>query len=193
MTNQTNAVSLATPLPKATQVYTFALVFLLIGLAIGYFSRAARFSAPAVQPVTRPAPPSAAANAAHAGRMPTLDELRQMADKQAAPLDPKNSALRTKFAISLYRDGDSDGAIVQLNQALQIGPKDANALFNLGMIRLQGKHDPKGALAAWQKLLKSNPDLTPDRKAEVQKLIAQVLTMLGDQHGMQEAPVHDGH
>src|SRR5580704_11207553 len=99
MTNQTNAVSLATPLPKATQVYTFALVFLLIGLAIGYFSRAARFSAPAVQPVTRPAPPSAAANAAHAGRMPTLDELRQMADKQAAPLverlkgDPNNSAV----------------------------------------------------------------------------------------------------
>ena len=157
------------------------------------------------------------------GHMPTLDEMKQMADKQAQPLltklksdpnnaaelvqvgaiyhsthqfkeaavyygravqsDPKNTATRNKLASSLYRDGDVDGAIAQLNRALTYDPKDANALFNLGMIKLQGKQDGEGALAAWQRLLKANPQLSGDRKAAVQKLMAEVLTTLSDQRG----------
>ena len=101
--------------------------------------------------------------------------------------NPKNVALRTKLASSLYRSGDVDGAIAELNRALSYNPRDANSLFNLGMIRLQGKRDTKGALTAWQQLLKSNPQLSADRKAEVQKLIAQVLTMQNDQHEIQRA------
>lgn len=94
---------------------------------------------------------------------------------RAAQADPKNVPVRTKYAISLYRSGDVDGALAQLNQALTGDPKDANCLFNLGMIRLEGKGDSQGALAAWQLLLKSNPQLSPDRKAAVQELIAHVL------------------
>jgi len=155
------------------------------------------------------------------GRLPSLDEMKQMADSKAAPLlaklksdpnntvlldqvgaiyhsthqfkqaasyydkavqvDPKNISLRIKLAISLYRSGDVDGAIAQLNRALSIDPKDANALFDLGMIKLQGKQDSKGALAAWQQLLKTNPQLSPDRKATVQKLMASVQSAAGDQ------------
>ncbi len=165
--------------------------------------------------------------------MPTLGEMKQMADTQAAPLleklksdpnnpvllsqvgaiyhtthqfkaagtfydravkvDPKNVALRTKLASSLYRDGDVDGAIAQLNQALKVDPKDANALFDLGVIKLHGKQDGKGALAAWQLLLKSNPQLSEDRRATVQQLMAQVLTMLSDQHGIQGEQSNAGH
>jgi len=166
-------------------------------------------------------------------RMPTLAEMKQMADTQAAPLleklkgdpnnsdllsqvgtvyhtthqfaqaavyynravqaDPKNVAIRTKLASSLYRNDDVDGAIKQLNQGLSYDPKDANALFDLGIIKLHGKQDGKGALAAWQQLLKSNPQLGADRKATVQKLIAAVLTMLSDQHGIQGARSNDEH
>jgi predicted Zn-dependent protease len=100
---------------------------------------------------------------------------------KAVQVEPKNVDFRTKLAISLYRGGDVDGAIAQLNHALSIDPKNANALFNLGMIRLQGKQDGKGALAAWQLLLKSNPQLTPDRKAAVLKLMADVMTTLGEE------------
>jgi cytochrome c-type biogenesis protein CcmH/NrfG len=41
------------------------------------------------------------------------------------------------------------------------------------MIRLQAKNDPHGAITAWQQLLKLNPTLPDDKKAAVQKLIAQ--------------------
>lgn len=101
---------------------------------------------------------------------------------KAVQLDPKNVALRTKLASSLFRSGDADGAIAQLNQGLSIDPKDANSLFDLGLIKLQGKHDSKGAVAAWQELLKSNPQLSDDRKAQVQKFIADVLAKESDQH-----------
>ncbi len=101
--------------------------------------------------------------------------------ERAVQADPKDLALRNKLASSLYRSGNIDGAIAQLSEALRQDPGDANSLFNLGMIRLQGKGDGQGALAAWQQLLKSNPELSSDRKAEVQKLMADVMTSLGNQ------------
>jgi cytochrome c-type biogenesis protein CcmH/NrfG len=78
------------------------------------------------------------------------------------------------MASCLYYQGDVDGAISQLQQALRYDPKDANSLFNLGMIKLQGKKDTKGALAAWQLLLNTNPQLDAGRKNRVQQLIANV-------------------
>ena len=101
---------------------------------------------------------------------------------KAVQIDPKSVALRTRLAISLYRSGDVDGAIAQLNSALSYDPKDANSLFDLGMIRLQGKQDSKGALAAWRQLLKTNPQLSPDRKAAVQRMMADAQTTAGDSH-----------
>jgi cytochrome c-type biogenesis protein CcmH/NrfG len=93
---------------------------------------------------------------------------------RAVQVDPKDVPLRTQLASTLYFNGDIDGAISQLQQSLRQDPKDANSLFNLGMIEWQGKKDGKGALATWQLLLKSNPQLKADQKATVQKLMADV-------------------
>jgi len=90
---------------------------------------------------------------------------------RALKLDPKNTAARTQFASCLFYSGDVDGALAQLNQVLKASPKDTNALFNLGMIKYRGKNDNAGAIAAWQQLLKSNPNL--DRKPMVEQLIAE--------------------
>ncbi len=86
-------------------------------------------------------------------------------------LEPKNVAIRTELASSLYYGGDVDGALAQLDQALKYDPKDTNCLFNVGMIRWKGKNDAKGAIAAWETLLKAHPDL--DRRATVEKMIAE--------------------
>jgi cytochrome c-type biogenesis protein CcmH/NrfG len=93
--------------------------------------------------------------------------------QKALNADPKNVAARTDLASCLFYEGDADGAVEQLQKSLNYDPKDANSLFNLGMIRLQAKNDPAGAVAAWQQLLKLNPALADDKKAAVQKLIAQ--------------------
>lgn len=93
---------------------------------------------------------------------------------RALQVTPKNVALRTQMASCLYYSGDVDGAIGQLQQSLKYEPKDANSLFNLGIMKLQGKQDNKGALAAWRQLLKSNPELDANHKATVEKLIADL-------------------
>ena len=87
---------------------------------------------------------------------------------------PKNVPIRTLMASCLYFSGDVDGALQQLGQATTDDPKDANSLFNLGMIRWEGKKDAKGALAAWGQLLRSNPELDPNKRAQVEKLMADV-------------------
>jgi len=94
-------------------------------------------------------------------------------------IKPKNTAIRTQMASCLYYSGDADGAIKQLERATQDDPKDANSLFNLGYIRWQGKKDSKGALAAWSQLLKNNPQLEPAKKAQVEKIMADVRGLNG--------------
>ena len=210
MANDTTAQPSSTSTWKATQVYGIAAVCLLVGLAIGYLFRGSQ--PPASLPQRVSAPQQSRPATGMRDHMPSLEEMKKMADTKAAPLleklktDPNNTELlnqiakiyesthqfkeavgyydralkidsksvpiRTEMASCMFYDGDVDGAIGQLQQALHDNPKDANSLFNLGMIKWQGKQDARGALAAWHELLKSNPQLSADRKAQVQKLIA---------------------
>ena len=93
--------------------------------------------------------------------------------ERSLKIDPKNSGVRSDMASVLYYTGDVDAALAQLQEALKYDPTNGAALFNLGMIRWQAKKDSKGAVDAWEELLKSNRQLTADRKAAVEKLIAQ--------------------
>src|ERR1700688_332227 len=224
MANQTMAnQSMTSPGPGSpwyAKVGVMAAIFLVVGLAIGYLFRGSQ--SPVVSPAVM-AQPAVAAKAqpsagASGGHLPSLDEMKLMADRKAAPfmeklkgdptngallvqvgniyqsahqfkeaigyygkalqLDPKNIPLRTQLASCLYYDGDADRAIAQLEEGLRYDPRDANALFNLGMIKWQGNQDNKGAVAVWKQLLKSNPQLSAERKATVQRLMADV-QMLG--------------
>lgn len=189
-----------------------AIVCLLIGLTLGYLFRGSESRRPQ-EAQAAPATAAEAAPQAPHPQMPTLDDMKRMADKKAEPLlaklktdpknpeilnqlgtlykathqfqeassyyqkaleaDPKNVAARTDLASCMFYQGDADGAIGQLQQALTYDPKDANSLFNLGMIRLQAKNDTAGAITSWRQLLKLNPKLPKDKKDAVEKLIAE--------------------
>jgi cytochrome c-type biogenesis protein CcmH/NrfG len=195
---------------KSPQVLAMAGICLVLGLLLGYIFR----DSGSPNPQQRTQPAAMPSSAVQTRTMPTLDDMRHMAEKQAAAVqerlktdpknsrlwnqlgtiyktahqfkeaagyyekalqfDPKNVAARTDLASCLYYQGDVDGALRELHQSLQYAPKDANSLFNLGMIRWQAKQDAQGAEAAWEQLLKSNPELTAVQRAEVEKLIAQV-------------------
>lgn len=213
MKNETNAQPTAGSAWQVKQVYAMAVISLVVGLAIGYLFRGSQSPAVPAQAVagTQPSPATGGMSGT-SEQMPTLDQMKAMADKKAEPLleklkgdpknadlliqigkiyrsthqfkeaavyygkalqvDPKNVPIRTEMASCMYYDGDVDGAINQLQQSLHYSPKDANSLFNLGMIKWHGKQDTKWAVEAWQLLLKSNPGLSPDRKAQVQRLMA---------------------
>ena len=183
-----------------TQTYTMAALCLLIGVLVGYLVRgsarpagqAATASAGQQQPMS--APPSGMGQPG----MPTLEDMKRMADKQAAPLlaelktdprnvdllnktaltykvahqfkdaivyfqkaldvDPKYVPIRTDMASCMYYTGDVDGALAQLNKSLTYDPKHPGTLMNIGIIKWKGKNDVSGAIAAWQTLLRLNPN-----------------------------------
>jgi len=89
--------------------------------------------------------------------------------ERAAASQPDAKTL-TQLASTYYYAGDADKAIATLNRALQVDPKYADALFNLGMIQWRAKGDPQAAIAAWETLLKTNPH--HPKRAQVEQAIA---------------------
>jgi cytochrome c-type biogenesis protein CcmH/NrfG len=78
--------------------------------------------------------------------------------QKALEVDPKNVPVRTDMASCMFYTGDVDGALAELNKSLSYDPKHAGTLMNIGIIKWQGKNDINGAIAAWQTLLKLNPN-----------------------------------
>jgi len=97
--------------------------------------------------------------------------------RQAVKLQPKNPDIITDLGTAIWYTGDADQAIANFNQALKISPGHAGTLFNLGVVRWQGKHDPKGAVQAWEELLKANPNY-PQRQ-QLEDFIAKAKEHLG--------------
>ena len=91
--------------------------------------------------------------------------------QQAINVKP-SADLYTDLASVYHADGAEDKAMENLNHALELDPKCANALFNLGVMKLRIKGDKKGAIALWEKLIKTNPD-NPHR-TEIEQMIARV-------------------
>ena len=83
-----------------------------------------------------------------------------------------DAAVRIELGRAYYYAGDPDRALAEFHKVLKSDPNNANALFNVGMIKWQSKSDADGAIAAWQQLLNSNP--RHPRRAEIEQLIVQV-------------------
>jgi cytochrome c-type biogenesis protein CcmH/NrfG len=192
-------------------VYGLAAICLFLGVLVGYLVRGSATSGSVTSRPVAAAETRQTAGMPKGHPTPRLEQMKQLADKQAEPLlaqlkkdakdkkalvrtayvyksahqfqdaatyfgkalevDPKDVAIRTEMASCMYYNGDIDGALTQLQQSLKYKPTDANSLFNLGMIKWKGKNDPTGAVAAWQELLKTNPNL--DRKSVVEQMIGE--------------------
>ena len=91
--------------------------------------------------------------------------------QRALKIRPEDVSIRTDLGTADWYMGNSDAAIEEFNKALSYDPNKANTLFNLGIVKWQGKMDIDGAVAAWQKLLEKNP--TYEGKDRVEQLMAQ--------------------
>lgn len=195
----------------STQAYVFAVICLLVGVAVGYFVRGSGGPATAAHAEGDGHNHGPAASMGGSIDQVTPEQLKRMADKQAEPLlaqlknapqnaellaqagnvyydaqqfqeavayygkalavSPKDTNVRTDMATAIWYMGDADGAIAEFNKVLEIEPTKGNALFNLGVVKWRGKMDINGAVAAWEKLLKTNPDYAG--RNDVEQMLAQ--------------------
>jgi tetratricopeptide (TPR) repeat protein len=94
---------------------------------------------------------------------------------------PSDAAVRTDMATAYWYMGNADTAIAEFNKALTYAPNNPNTLFNLGLVKWQGKHDAAGAIADWKKLLAANPGY--EAKDKVEQMLADVEKQVGAKPG----------
>jgi cytochrome c-type biogenesis protein CcmH/NrfG len=206
------------------QAYTLAVICLLVGVGGGWLFRGSQSPAATTTPGSASAAPPVAMGA---GTQPTPEQLKRMADAQAAPMieklksDPNNpdvlasignyyydaqqyqpaieyyqralksrpsdTGIRTDMATAYWYLGNADTAIEEFNKSLAYEPQKPNTLFNLGIVKWQGKMDIDGAVAVWQKLLDTNPHY--EARDKVEQLIAQARKHAGVKPGTQAKPL----
>jgi len=207
------------------QAYTLIVICLLAGVAGGWLLRGSQ--SPAIAATTQNASLVSGSASTAANQQPTAEQMKKMADTQAAPLlaqlksdpsnadlltkignvyydtqqyptsieyyrqalnlQPSNASLRTDFGTAIWYTGDADTAIAEFNKALSYEPNKPDTLFNLGVVKWQGKMDINGAVAAWQKLLDTNPNY--ENKDRVLELIAQAKQHSGAKAGASAKPL----
>jgi len=91
--------------------------------------------------------------------------------ERALAIHPENPDVRTDMGTAYWYSGNADKAIAAMQTSLKYRPGHPQTLFNLGWVKWQGKADPKGAVEAWETLLKANPDYP--QKAQVEQYIAK--------------------
>ncbi|HET7891865.1 MAG TPA: tetratricopeptide repeat protein [Candidatus Sulfotelmatobacter sp.] len=91
--------------------------------------------------------------------------------ERALAIHPDNPDVRTDMGTAYWYTGDAEKALAAMETSLKYRPGHPQTLFNLGWVRWQGKQDPKGAIEAWQQLLKANPDYP--QRPQVEQYIAK--------------------
>ena len=91
--------------------------------------------------------------------------------ERALAIHPENPDVRTDMGTAYWYMGNADKAVAAMETSLKYRPGHPQTLFNLGWVRWQGKADAKGAVEAWQQLLKANPDYP--QKEQVEQYIAK--------------------
>lgn len=146
---------------QAWQVYVMAAICLLVGVVVGYLVRgSAPVAATQVPAAASEATPGAAAPADK--KMPTLDDMKRMADKQAQPLldklkaDPNNADLLNNIG-NIYRmTHQFQTAATYYQKSLDVNPKNVGPRTDLASC-LYYQGDVDGAVAQLEKSLTYDP------------------------------------
>jgi len=121
------------------QAYTLAAICLLLGVAAGWLIRGSQSPA-AAAPVAAASAPTPSATGSATNTQPSPDQLRQMADAQAAPLieklksDPKNFDLLTGIGNSYYDAQQYPFAVDYYGRALETKPSDASVRTDMATV-----------------------------------------------------------
>jgi cytochrome c-type biogenesis protein CcmH/NrfG len=90
--------------------------------------------------------------------------------QEAFAIEPSDVSVSTDLGTALWYAGRADEALAQYARSLALNPRHAQTLYNLGIVRADGKHDYTRAVEAWDTLLETTPDYP--EAARVRALIA---------------------
>jgi len=151
---------------EAKHVYVMATVCLVVGLAVGYFFRGSESAQPLTATSAEPTPSSGGwptMNGAGVQKMPSLEQMKEMAEKQAASLqaklknDPKNASLLIQIGDIYKQTHQFKEAASYYEKSLAIDPKNVAIRTDMASC-LYYNGDADGALAQLQQSLEYDPN-----------------------------------
>lgn len=77
--------------------------------------------------------------------------------QQAMAANGTDVNVSTDLGTALWYSGQADAALAQYEVSLRLAPDHAQTLFNIGVVKADGKRDYAGATRAWETLLQKNP------------------------------------
>ena len=146
----------------ATQTYVMAAVCLLIGVLVGYLVRGSANPAAQAKTAEMQQPASAPPSGMGQRQMPTLEDMKRMADKKAEPLlatlktDPKNVEVLNKTALTYKAAHQFKDAITYFQKALELEPQNVPIRTDMASC-MYYTGDVDGALAELDKSLTYDP------------------------------------
>jgi cytochrome c-type biogenesis protein CcmH/NrfG len=184
----------------STQAYLLAAFCLLLGVALGYLFRGSASSMPQAVTARQSTGVAAENTQSQAALQQSVGPLLEAVNRNPGDFDslvklgdlyydgqqypnaiqyyerallihPENPDVRTDLGTAYWYTGNADKALAEMETSLKYKPGHPQTLFNLGWVKWQGKADAKGAVAAWQTLLKTNPDYP--QKQQVEQYIAK--------------------
>ena len=92
--------------------------------------------------------------------------------QESLKLKPQDPGVETDLGTCYHYLGQPDQALGILDNVLKYNPSFPQALFNKGVVLLDGKKDVKAAIATWEELLRANPGFP--KRSEVEQRIRQL-------------------
>lgn len=94
--------------------------------------------------------------------------------KKAIALGPVSADVWTDLGIMHREAAEPKLAVETFDTALKLNPKHENALYNKGVVLLHDLRDTAGALAAWENLLKANPQARNPEGRSMQGIVDEL-------------------
>ncbi len=92
--------------------------------------------------------------------------------EESLKLRPRDAGIETDMGTCYHFLGQPDKALGVLDDVLKYNPNFPQALFNKGIVLLDGKKDVPGAISVWEELLRTNPGFP--KRAEIEQRIRQL-------------------
>ena len=93
---------------------------------------------------------------------------------KALTLHSGSADLLTDLGVMYRRDKQPEKAIECFDKAIKMDPSHLPARFNKGIVLMYDLHDPKGAIASWEEILKIDPQAKAANGQSISELVDKI-------------------